>query len=70
MVTIFNVRAKSFDWTLDLYKNALKIAAPDPSLVASICFNIGLLYYKTKKPEQSLKYFEKVLEHNGSHENA
>ena len=67
---IFNVRTKSFDRALDLYKNALKIAAPDPSLVASICFNIGLLYYKTNNPEQSLKYFEKVLEYKESHENA
>ena len=69
-MTIFNVRAKNFDRALDLYKNALKITAPDPSLVASICINIGLLYYNTKKTEQSLKYFEKVLEYNGSHENA
>ena len=32
--------------------------------------NIGLLYYKTNNPEQSLKYFEKVLEYKESHENA
>ena len=36
----------------------------DKILVSSICFNIGLLFYKKKNLKYSQKYFEKALKYN------
>ena len=64
---IVNVKRENFDRAFDLYSNALKIAGNDIKLVSSICFNIGLLFYKKKNLKYSEKYFEKALKYNSSH---